>query len=229
MGGLLGGSKQKSTSSNQAFGTLNTAFSPVLGATGTGANALQALLGLGGDSAAADAGFQRFRDSTGYNFQMDQGQRAITGSAAARGLLNSGSTAKALQSFGQGLADSSFNSYLDNLLKYSGLGLQAGQLLGGAGQVSQSSGKSKKGIGGILGGVASGVAASDRRLKKNIFKIGELKNGLNLYQYRYTNGEGPFIGVMADEVEAKMPEALGPEISGYKTVDYTKLKGLKNG
>lgn len=229
MGGLLGGSKQKSTSSNQAFGTLNTAFSPVLGATGTGANALQALLGLGGDTAAADQGFQRFRDSSGYNFQMDQGSRAITGNAASRGLLNSGSTAKALQTFGQGMADQSFNSYLDNLLKYSNLGLQAGQVLSGAGQQTQSSGKSKKGLGGVVGGLGSMFAASDRRLKKNIFKVGELDNGLNVYQYRYISGAGPYIGVMADEVEKIVPEALGPEIDGYKTVDYSKLEAVKNG
>lgn len=229
MGGLLGGSKQKSTSSNQAFGTLNTAFSPVLGATGTGANALQALLGLGGDTAAADQGFQRFRDSSGYNFQMDQGSRAITGNAASRGLLNSGSTAKALQTFGQGMADQSFNSYLDNLLQYSNLGLQAGQVLGGAGQQTQSSGKSKKGLGGVVGGLGSMFAASDRRLKKNIFKVGELDNGLNVYQYRYISGAGPYIGVMADEVEKIVPEALGPEIDGYKTVDYSKLEAVKNG
>lgn len=223
MGGLLGGNKQKSTSSNQAFGTLNTAFSPVLGATGTGASALQNLLGLGGDPSAQNAAFQTFRDSTGYQDQMRAGQEAITGSAAARGLLNSGSTAKALTQFGQGLADQSFNSYLDNLLKYSNIGLQAGSVLGGAGQTQQSSGKSKSGLGGLIGGAFSPIAVSDRRLKKNIFKVGKMDNGLNIYQYRYLDNSGPHVGVMADEVAKIAPEALGPTIDGYQTVDYSKL------
>jgi len=74
--------------------------------------------------------------------------------------------------------------------------------------------------------VAGGIAASDRRLKKNIFKIAEMLNGLNVYQYRYTNNEGPHIGVMADEVMLIQPEAMGPTIDGYMTVDYGKLEGV---
>lgn len=53
-----------------------------------------------------------FRDSSGYQFQLEQGQRAIDGSAAAQGNLFSGATLKAQQEYGQGLADQSYQSYL---------------------------------------------------------------------------------------------------------------------
>ena len=59
--------------------------------------------------------FKSYLDSTGYQFQFDQGQRAITGSAAARGLLNSGATAKALTKYGQNIGKQYFSDYLGQL------------------------------------------------------------------------------------------------------------------
>lgn len=227
MGKLFGGSSQKSsstsTSSNRAYDDINRIFSPVTGMAGTGANALSAL--LSGDS----SGFDAFKNATGFDWQAEQGSRGITGNAAAKGLLNSGSTGKALVSYGNNIQNQFANNYMDKLLQQAQLGLQAGGLISGAGNVSSStsssSGSSKPGLGGLIGGIASGVAKSDRRAKKNIFKVGELKNGLNLYQYRYNDDTGPFIGVMADEVAKVMPEALGPIIDGFQTVNYDKIKG----
>jgi len=159
MGGLLGGSKQKSTSSNQAYGDIKSAFAPVMGTTGQSTNAISALLGLGGDTDGQNAAFDNYRKNTGYDFAMDQGSRAITGSAAAKGLLGSGSTAKALTSFGQNLANQNFGSYLDQLFKLGQTGIQAGQVLGGAGQTSTSTSKNKKGLGGLVGGGLSMMAS----------------------------------------------------------------------
>ena len=66
-----------------------------------------------------------------------------------------------------------------------------------------------------------GIAAiSDRRLKRNIRKIGTYKNH-NLYLFDYLWGERSF-GVMADEVEKKEPNAVFA-INGYKVVDYGAL------
>lgn len=227
MGSIFGGSKskQQATSSNQAFNQLNTTFSPLTAQAGNGANALSAL--LGGDS----SGFNAYKGATGFDAAAEQGSRGITGNAAAGGLLRSGSTAKGLQAFGNNLQNSYANSYMDRLLAQSGLGLQAGQLISGAGQTSQSQGTSSKkdGLGGLIGSVASGVAMSDRALKKNIHKIGKHESGLDLYQYRYLDNSGPMIGVMADEVSEHFPEALGPVIDGYQSVDYDKLKEVANG
>jgi hypothetical protein len=82
------------------------------------------------------------------------------------------------------------------------------------------------GIGGqILSGAAQGasaaLAASDRRLKSNIEKVGELDDGLGVYEYDIF-GERTR-GVMADEVERLRPWALGPVIEGFQTVDYGVL------
>ena len=67
---------------------------------------------------------------------------------------------------------------------------------------------------------------SDRRLKRNIKKVGKLSNGLNLYTYIYVWGEKA-IGVMAQEVMKVIPDAVLKHESGYYMVDYSKV--LTNG
>jgi len=106
-----------------------------------GGQAMQAqsdLLGLGGDPAAAQAAYQNYLNSTGYQGQMQAGQQAITGSAAARGMLGSGATAKALTGFGQQLGAQSFGNYLGQLGGMANMGLHAGNMMGqAAGQAGQ--------------------------------------------------------------------------------------------
>jgi len=77
-------------------------------------------------------------------------------------------------------------------------------------------------MGGMLGGAAVGKFASDRRLKKNIKRIGTHALGIGLYIWDYLWGQ-PFSGVMADEVEKVMPEAIVQHPSGFKMVDYSML------
>lgn len=81
--------------------------------------------------------------------------------------------------------------------------------------------------GGLLGGLASlggaAIMASDRRLKKNIQLLGIRPDGLGIYSYEYLWASKPSIGVMADEVALIRPEALGPSIAGYATVNYGAL------
>lgn len=75
------------------------------------------------------------------------------------------------------------------------------------------------------GSAASAAAASDRRVKENIERVGELPDGLGVYRWNYV-WDGPETrheGVMADEVAALRPWALGPEIAGYATVVYGAL------
>lgn len=156
IGSLLGGSSAKSNdltgynylNANPANKAAQGAVAPaVAGQTGalTGqsgvADTMNTLLTSNGTNTPA---FQNYLNSTGYNFKMDQGQRAITGSAAAKGLLGSGSTAKALTTFGQGLAGDTFNNYLSQLRDTAGVygsnatgyGAQAQTGVGAAGQVA---------------------------------------------------------------------------------------------
>jgi hypothetical protein len=64
---------------------------------------------------------------------------------------------------------------------------------------------------------------SDARLKENIRPVGETYDGLTTYTYNYKGDDTPQMGVMAQEVERKKPEALGPTVNGFKTVRYGLL------
>jgi hypothetical protein len=64
---------------------------------------------------------------------------------------------------------------------------------------------------------------SDIRLKKNISRIGKLLNGLGLYRYRYLWSDVFYVGVMAQEVEKLIPEAVVYGSDGYMKVNYDKV------
>src|ERR1700761_7557284 len=101
---------------------------------GGAANSAQAqLLGLAPMTAGTQNGFNNYLNSTGYNFQLQQGQNAISGNAASRGILNSGATAKGLTQFGQNLGSSYFNNYLNQLGGLSSGGQTALGQVGAAG------------------------------------------------------------------------------------------------
>lgn len=82
---------------------------------------------------------------------------------------------------------------------------------------------------GMFGGLVDlGVAGigkfSDRRLKKNIVQIGVHALGIPLYAWEYFWGEKA-TGVMADELEKVMPEAVFEHPSGFKMVNYSMIGG----
>lgn len=65
------------------------------------------------------------------------------------------------------------------------------------------------------------VFPSDVRLKKNIVKLGALPNGVGIYEYEWkTGGFGKMIGVLAQEVQKLIPEAVRNDPSGFLVVDY---------
>lgn len=63
-----------------------------------------------------------FQETPGYGFQLDEGQRAINRSLAARGRSLSGAAVKEGMRFGQGLADQTYSNHLARLAQLSGLG-----------------------------------------------------------------------------------------------------------
>lgn len=73
------------------------------------------------------------------------------------------------------------------------------------------------------------MGASDRVLKQNIVPVGIHPCGIGLYlfdykpEYRDAWGYGRQFGVIADEVEKVMPEAVSVHPDGYKMVDYAML------
>lgn len=54
-----------------------------------------------------------FQTSPGYQFQMDEGRRAVENSAAARGMVGSGRTLKELTRYGQGVANQDYWNYIN--------------------------------------------------------------------------------------------------------------------
>lgn len=71
-------------------------------------------------------------------------------------------------------------------------------------------------LGGTLG---SAAIMSDERTKTDIEKVGKTDDGQNIYKYRYKHGGPIQMGLMAQEVEKKKPEAV-EEIGGIKHVNY---------
>lgn len=69
---------------------------------------------------------------------------------------------------------------------------------------------------------------SDRRLKENDEVIGKTFDGLPIHRYNYKGDKRTQIGLMADEVERKKPEAVGLA-AGYKTVDYDRATRATGG
>ena len=115
------------------------------------------LLGVpGGDTAGSDAGFANYLAKAGYAPALERMQRGVVGGRAARGLLNSGSTQRRLLEEGAKIDQGFFNNYFQNLNTLNSQGLNAGQLIGGAGNVSSSQGGRDMSDAAILGNVVSG-------------------------------------------------------------------------
>ena len=147
-----------------------------------------------------------------------QGAQGASGGAfgVANQALGTGMQAGAgvQQGFGQALS-----GYSNIMETYGGMGKAdiaaqaASSPLGGLGSLAGS----LLGSGGIKG------LFSDRRLKINVVKVGELESGLSVYEYDYIWGGPRHRGVMAQEVRHVIPDAVVCDKSGYLAVDYSKV------
>lgn len=181
----------------------------------------------------------------GYLFELDQGTQAITRKAAASGFRGSGNVLFELQKFGQGLASKSYADEFSRRYGLAQLGQSAAASLSGAsvqtgntiGNIANSFGESsvKAGTAGLdqltnIAGTATGIAfgLSDRRLKTDIEKVVSGKSGINIYSFKFKGHNCTNIGVMADEVEKVLPEAVRTNSHGYKEVNYTLVQEYLN-
>ena len=82
------------------------------------------------------------------------------------------------------------------------------------------------GRGGFRGGGRGGGRRSDFRLKHEIILLGYLNNGLGFYRFVYNGGEKAYVGVIAQEVQRIIPQAVVRGRDGYLRVFYDKV-GLK--
>lgn len=141
------------------------------------------------------------QNDPGYQFRLDEGNKAINASLAARGLGNSGAALKSLTKYGQDYASGEYGNAFNRQMQMANMGLNAagglsnaagsyGQQLAnnylGYGQAAAGSQMAKyqgqqNGIGSIVGaagaalGGAGGFGAmfSDSRLKTNIQEINQ--------------------------------------------------------
>lgn len=81
---------------------------------------------------------------------------------------------------------------------------------------------------GMLGGLFSGLgsmamAFSDERLKENVREVGMTNDGQKIYSYNYKGDTKPQMGLIAQEVLKKHPDAVGRDgRSGFLMVDMQK-------
>lgn len=117
-----------------------------------------------------------YTKTPGYDFRLKQGTNAIESSAAARGGLNSGSTLKALNRYGQDYATGEYNNYLNRLAGKSASGQNAaGQQAAAGQQFTANSGNALQQYGNAAAAGAIGVGNSLQNGLSNWV-------GLNQYQ-----------------------------------------------
>jgi len=75
----------------------------------------------------------------------------------------------------------------------------------------------------LLGAGSCMAPASDRRLKRDIAKVGMLGGDIDLYRYRYLWNDEMFVGVMAQDLLDIRPDAVVHRDDGYLAVDYSRL------
>lgn len=148
---------------------------PMIDAGNTSRNRLMQLLGLsagGADNGSAmrDFSMADFQSDPGYEFRMNEGQKGLERSAAARGGLMSGGAMKDMARFSQGQASQEYqaafdrfqtnrSSKLNPLLSLSGSGQVAAGTAGAAGQNFASGASSALGqYGATTSGNAIGSA-----------------------------------------------------------------------
>lgn len=102
--------------------------------------------------------FADFYNSPDYQLAFTEGQDAIEGSAAARGGLLSGNTAKAVTEFGQNLATNTYGNYKGALQNLAGTGQQASNTINAAGQnYANSASQNAFAVGNAQAGAANQI------------------------------------------------------------------------
>lgn len=105
-----------------ANGTAPTTLNPSTTGTVTGA------------SVNPGQAFDAFRNSTGYNFRLSEGQNAVNSGYAGSGLVRSGAALRGLSDYNQNMASAEFGNWLGALEGASNRGLGAASAQAGVGQ-----------------------------------------------------------------------------------------------
>jgi hypothetical protein len=104
----------------------------------------------------------------------------------------------------------------------------------GGGHVSgRTGGGGRTGAGGRTGGGRTGGGGrggggrrSDMLLKHDVALLGHLENGLGFYRFSYDGSDKAYVGVIAQEVQQSVPQAVARGSDGYLRVRYDMV-GVK--
>lgn len=171
---------------------------------------------LGMAVTADAANFGRGGLAGGLSFGQAAGNSVAQGQGVVQGALGAASGAASVPMAGQQTAIGAFSSNMNAWGNMARSAMSA---------EAQADSANSSGMGDFFGTViGAGIKYSDRRLKRNIVKVGTLPNGLGVYEFDYVWGEHQR-GVLADEVERIMPEAVSERL-GFKVVDYGMIGGI---
>ena len=155
----------------------------------------------------------------------DRAKAANRGSNAARGGSGRGSALNV--SSGRAAAAQSARGHASLGARGGGAPNFAGR--GGGGAAFAGGGGGFRGGGGGGGGFRGGGGGgrrSDIALKHDVVLLGHLANGLGYYRFSYLGSSKPYVGVIAQEVQSVVPEAVTRGRDGYLRVYYEQL-GLR--
>ena len=125
---------------NRGLNTATGALQPYVTAGQGGLSTLASMLGPGGSLITPLTASQVMANDPGYQFRLQQGQKALETSASARGGLLGGAAEKAAMQYGQGFASNEYQNSWNRLMQQrqqqygmlsglAGMGEQAGGML----------------------------------------------------------------------------------------------------
>ncbi len=83
---------------------------------------------------SAQQAFDTYRNSTGYQFRLNEGLDAVNSGYAGSGTLQSGAAMRAINDYGQGMASQEFGNYMGALGNQQALGFSGASAVAGVGQ-----------------------------------------------------------------------------------------------
>jgi hypothetical protein len=167
-GALTNASNFEQSMYNQAQGNLQ----PYVTGGQNAFSALQTALGIGTGGGAGTINPASFQASPGYQFQLQQGLNGVQNATSNTGGVGGGNALKALQSYGSGLANQGWQSYLGNL--------------GGVASSGQTAANNLGALGANLGGqvgqntINSGLAGAGNSIAQGNIQSSSLNNIMSI-------------------------------------------------
>lgn len=182
-------------------------------------NQLNTLLGIGGNTGAADFGRFRTADFTnadflankdpGYGFRMSEGLKAVDRQAAARGGLISGNALKASQAYGQDMASQEYQNAFNRYQTVRGNTLQPFQMGAAAGQSAAAMQGQSTANYGSAGGQAIGQFGQGASTA-----YGNAGNALNTAYGNYGQGTTGVLGAYGTNATNALTGGANAQASG---------------